>query len=220
MCLFSNSYDTAYNSWSGWGYSNVNDPTTTGPTPFLDDYNHQFAAITGTAPGGSGNYGISTGPGAAINLPAGTSPVSFEVTNSTYSYLSMTHGDGFAKKFTTGDFFELKIFGFSGLSGSGSQVGEVDFYLANYTSPASLPVDVWTLVDLTPLAGSRSLTFDYASSDVGEFGINTPEYFAMDDLTLSTASVPEPSSAMLALTALGTLGFFAAHCRRRRLPAH
>ena len=154
-------------SWSGWAYSNVNDPTTTGPTPFTTDYDHQFAAITGTAPGGSGNYGISSGTGAAINLPSGTSPVSFEVTNTTYSYLSMTHGDGFAKKFTTGDFFELKIFGFSGLNGAGTQVGEVDFYLANYTSANSLPVDVWTLVNLSSLAGSQSLTFDYASSDVG-----------------------------------------------------
>src|SRR5262249_46247794 len=155
-------------------------------SPFSDDFNHQFAAITGTAPGGSGNYGISAGPGAAINLPSGTSPVSFEVTNTTYDYLSMSLGDGFDKKFTTGDFFERKIFGFSGLDGGGTEVGEVDFFLANYTSAGSLPVNVWTLVDLTPLAGARSLTFDYASSDVGQFGINTPESFAMDDLTLST----------------------------------
>ena len=107
------------------------------------------------------------GTGGAINLPSGTSPVSFEVTNTTYSYLSMTLGDGFAKQFTTGDFFELKIFGCSGLNGTGTQVGEVDFFLANYTSANSLPVDVWTLVNLSPLAGSQSLTFDYASSDVG-----------------------------------------------------
>ncbi len=218
--FFSNSYDTAFNSWSGWAYSNVNDPTTTGPTPFLGDFNHQFAAITGTAPGGSGNYAISSGTGAAINLPAGTSPVSFEVTNSTYSYLSMTHGDGFAKQFSTGDFFELKIFGFMGSNGAGTEVGEVDFFLAKYTSSDSLPVNVWTLVDLSSLAKAHSLTFDYASSDVGEFGINTPEYFAMDDLTLRTASVvPEPSTAMLALTAMGTMGLAAVRCRRRRRPA-
>ena len=182
-------------------------------------YNHQFAAITGTAPGGSGNYGISSGTGATINLPSGTSPVSFEVTNSTYTYLSMTHGDGFAKQFTTGDFFELKIFGFSGLNGTGTQVGEVDFFLANYTSANSLPVNVWTLVDLTPLAGSQSLSFDYASSDVGQFGINTPEYFAMDDLTLSTASVPEPPSAILAALATVTIGVTCALRRRRRTNA-
>jgi hypothetical protein len=200
---FSNSYYAPYAAWSGWAYSDVDDPTTTGPTPYTSDYDHQFAAITGTAPGGSGNYGISSGTGAVINLPSGTSPVSFEVTNTTYDYLSMTHGDGFAKQFTDGDSFKLEIYGWTGLNGTGTQVGEVDFYLANYTSANSLPVDVWTLVDLSALAGSQSLTFDYASTDVGIFGINTPESFAMDDLTLSTASVPEPSGLVLGLAAIG-----------------
>ena len=88
----------------------------------------------GTVPGGSGNYAISFGSGAVINLPAGTSPVSFDVTNTTYDYLSMTHGDGFGTKFTTGK-LELKIFGYTGLGGSGAEVGEVDFDLARYTSP-------------------------------------------------------------------------------------
>ncbi|HEY2159411.1 MAG TPA: DUF4465 domain-containing protein [Isosphaeraceae bacterium] len=215
---FSNSYDTTFHSWSGWAYSNVNDPTTSGTSPSADDFKHQFAAITGTAPGGSGNYGLSSGPGAFINLPSGTSPVSFEVTNSTYSYLSMTLGDGFAKKFAVGDFFELKIFGYSGLNGMGTKVGEVDFFLANYTSADSRPVKVWTLVDLTPLADSQSLGFDYASSDVGQFGVNTPEYFAMDDLTLHTAAVPEPSALLLALVGAAIAGPFA-HRRRRPLAA-
>src|SRR5262249_4148371 len=156
------SYNTTFNSWSGWAYSNVNDPTTTGPSPFLDDYNHQYAAITGTPPAGSNNYAISSGAGAYINLPAGMSAVSFEVTNTTYAYLSMTLGDGFAKKFTTNDFFELKIYGYSDLNGTGNRIGEVDFYLANYTSADSLPVDVWSLVDLTKLTGAQSLSFDYA----------------------------------------------------------
>ena len=142
--FFSNSwsYNAQFNfvSWSGWAYSNVNDPTMAGPTPFLNDDDHQFAAVAGTPPPGSDNYAISSGTGAAINLPAGTNPVSFEVTNTTYAYLSMTHGDGFAKQFTTGDFFELKIFGYSGLNGGGTKVGEVDFDLANYTSASSLPV--------------------------------------------------------------------------------
>jgi hypothetical protein len=213
--FFSNAYDATNSSWSGWAYSDVNDPTTTGPTPFLTDYDHQFAAITGAAPGGSGNYALSFGDGAVISLPSGASPVSFEVTNTTYDYLSMADGDGFGKEFTTGDFFELKILGFTGLNGAGAQVGEVDFFLANYTSPNSLPINVWTLVDLSPLAGSESLSFDYASSDVGQFGINTPEYFAMDDLTLSSA-VPEPPTwPILVLAGLAITGLTAAHRRSR-----
>lgn len=136
------------------------------------------------------------------------------MTNTTYSYLSMTLGDGFGKKFGTGDYFELKIFGYSGLNGTGKQVGEVDFSLANYTSANSLPVNVWTLVNLSSLSGAQSLGFDYASSDVGQFRINTPEYFALDDLTLHNAAVPEPSSVMLTLAGGAIMGLFA---RRNRI---
>ena len=104
------------------------------------------------------------------------------------------------------------------MNGAGTQVGnEIDFYLANYTSANSLPVDVWTLVNLSSLAGAQSLTFDYASSDVGEFGINTPEYFAMDNLILGSTSVPEPSSMILCLAGLGIAGMAAS--RRSRRPA-
>jgi hypothetical protein len=214
---FSNYYNTTYNYWGDWAYSNINDPTKSAPTLSIPDYFHQFAAITGTAPDGSGNYAIESGTGGAINLPAGTSPVSFMVTNTTYNYLSMAYGDGYAKKFTTNDYFELKIYGYTGANGSGTKVGEVDFYLANYTSADSLPVSVWTTVDLSKLAGSQSLTFDYDSSDFGPNGLNTPLSFAMDDLVLSTASaVPEPSSMMLALAGLGITGFTVARRRRHR----
>ena len=41
----------------------------------------------------------------------------------------------------------------------------------------------WTTVDLTPLGNARYLLFDLNSSDVGQFGMNTPAYFAMDNLT-------------------------------------
>lgn len=141
--------------------------------------------------------------------------MSFEVTNTTYSYMSMTLGDGFGKQFGAGDFLELKIYGYTGLNGTGTEVGEVDFYLANYTSASLLPVNTWMLVDLTSLAGAKSLGFDYASSDVGPFGINTPESFAMDDLILNNSTVPEPSTMILSLTGLGIVSLSAWHRRWR-----
>jgi len=159
--FFSNAYDATTFSWSGWAYSNVNDPTTTGPTPFLDDFNHQFAAIAGGAPGGPGNYASSFDPGAVINLPSGASPVSFEVTNTTYASLSMTHGDGFAKQFTTGDFFELKIFGFTGLDGSGAEVGEVSFSsrTTRRRAPSPSTSGPWSILPRSPSRkASRSTT--------------------------------------------------------------
>ena len=205
---FNNTFDPTFGDWSGWTYSNVNDTSSSTP-----DYSHQYGAITGSGVGGAGNYGIaftSFQNQAYVNLVAGTDPVSMAVTNTTYAYDSMTQGDQFAKQFGKGDFFLLHIIGYSGLNGIGSTVGEVDFYLANYTSNASLPVNVWSLVNLSKLAGSESLGFGLTSSDNGQFGMNTPAYFAMDNLDLKVRAVPEPASACL-------LGLAIVCCGTRRL---
>jgi hypothetical protein len=45
------------------------------------------------------------------------------------------------------------------------------------------------------LGDARSIGIDFASSDVGEWGINTPTYVAIDNLTL--VAVPEPSGIVL-----------------------
>ncbi|HKL40270.1 MAG TPA: DUF4465 domain-containing protein, partial [Cryomorphaceae bacterium] len=62
---------------------------------------------------------------------------------------------------------------------------EVEFYLADYTfsdNSQDYIVDEWTYVDLTSLGDADSLSFTLTSSDVGEFGMNTPAYFCIDDL--------------------------------------
>src|SRR5262249_17448897 len=39
---------------------------------------------------------------------------------------------------------------------------------------------------LSAMAGARTLSFEFASSDVGMFGINTPTYLALDNLVLES----------------------------------
>lgn len=211
--FFNNTYvidsKTGFAFWSGWSLSNVNNTTTPG-------FGNQYAAITGTGVGGGGTYAIA-GDGspndAYINLPDGADPVSVYVTNTTYAYFSMLNGDSFAKKFTTGDFFKLEIKGFSGAGGTGTELGVVDFLLADYTSPTDKPVNSWSLVDLSTLLGAKSLSFGLSSSDNGTFGMNTPATFALDDLRLSV--VPEPTSSLL--LALGLLGCWISRRRGRRI---
>ncbi len=186
--FFNNSYDPQFGTWSGWSSSNETDVTTPG-------FMNQYSAYNVPNGGGdnSPNYGVAYNSqlgGAYVLLPAGTMPVSMRVTNTTYAGLSMLYGDMFAKQFggpdgTDPDFFILTI---HGLDANGNDTGSVDFYLANYTFQdpnLNYIVSTWTTVDLTPLGNATSLAFELNSSDIGPFGMNTPAYFAMDNLVVT-----------------------------------
>jgi hypothetical protein len=179
-----------FSSWSGWSYSNRVDTTTPG-------FDNQYSAITGEGSVGSATYGVSFASTddlgvSQITLPAGARPLSVRITNTTYAALSMLAGDAFAKKFggPTGadpDFFKLTI---TGRAADDDPLGSVDFYLADFRAAESAGdyvVQDWRSVDLAALDGAAKLGFTLTSTDVGQFGMNTPAYFALDDLLLSTA---------------------------------
>ena len=108
----------------------------------------------------------------------------FWVTNSTYAALSMMNGDMFSKKFALGDWFKLTITAcdkYEHVTGT-----PVEFYLADFRT-ASSPgiVTEWSMVDLTPLGNHvYTITFSLESSDVGDWGMNTPAYFCFDNLAI------------------------------------
>jgi hypothetical protein len=200
------SYDEDYKieSWSGWSYSNTSDVTTAG-------FTNQFSAYTGvdhtTDPGTNyAVYGLPWPLTPTLTLAPNTTAKSVWLTNTTYAALSMLNGDSFARKFGDSDWFKLTILGDNGSS--------VEFYLADYRfsdNSQNYIVDKWTQVDLRGLGDARTLTFELSSSDEGEYGMNTPAYFAMDDLEFS--AVPEPGT--LAMFSVGAL-LGAAFLRRRR----
>ncbi len=207
-----------FTAYSGWFRSNLGDTTTPG---FLN----QFSAFPGSGAGGSAHFAGASAfaPGDAfIDLPDGFDAVSGRFTNTTYAALSMLQGDQFAKKFggpsgLDPDFFRLTITGYAGLGATGATVGAaVEFLLADYTAPGTADdyvVADWRFVDLAGLAGARSLGFTLDSTDNGLFGMNTPAYFALDDLVLSRPrAVPAPPAAALLAAGLGLLGAI----RRRR----
>lgn len=202
---FRNVYDTQGNSWLGWSLSSRTDTQTPG-------FMNQYSSYAGGGFGGVGNFGVGfthgvTLPGmnidpadTRITLPAGLEPVSMQVTNTTYAVLSMLHGDAFAKRFggATGDdpdYFRLRVLGYDA---GGELAGSVEHYLADYRfadSAADYVVSDWQEVDLASLRGLgvRSLSFDLESSDTGYFGVNTPAYFALDDLLLAPSASVDPS---------------------------
>jgi hypothetical protein len=185
---FNNTYTPAYGSWSGFAYSNVNYSDTSYELDPIANPFYQYAAVTGTGVGGSGNYAVGYGCSSCITLfggvlPQMTIPANMEVnsamfTNTTYAAASMLNGDPSAKKFGPGDWLKLTI---TGQCAPNHVIGSVQFFLAQNGSI----VDDWRSVDLSSLAGARTLTFDLTSTDNGELGMNTPAFFAMDSLTLS-----------------------------------
>lgn len=207
---FKNDYYSLFDSWSGWSYSNTTDTATAG-------FTNQFSAYTGGGVNNSENYGVYYGdfdpPPTVAGIPAGTLLGAY-FTNTTYAALSMLNGDDHAKQFEDGDWFKLMI---TGLDAGDQETGAVVFDLADYTS--SDPddwyiVDQWTWVDLTSLGVATQLQFEMSSSDVGDYGMNTPAYFAMDNLTM----IPEPTSLLLLLcgAVVGMAGL-GRRCRRQAM---
>ncbi|MCG8574576.1 MAG: DUF4465 domain-containing protein, partial [Flavobacteriales bacterium] len=203
------SYNADWGSFSGWSVSNTSDVTTPGWT-------NQFSAITGEGHS-SDQYGV------CYVTPWNNNRLFYEeeetptfggmyVTNTTYAYLSMLNGDSFAKKFgedtsatgvidgTNGeDWFLLTIYG---LGLDSLPTGDsVNFYLADYrfeNDGDDYIVDSWEYVDLTSLGSVHGLDFVLTSSDTaGGFGMNTPAYFAMDDINAGWASIEEEEMVQL-----------------------
>ncbi len=199
--FFNNNYNATYWSWDGWAYSNVTDATTPG-------YENQHSAISGGGACGTPNYGVAyvgsyDYSSITTDFAAGRSVRGAYFTNTAYTYFDILQGSGFSKKFggedgTDPDWFLLTI---TGKDAAGATTGAVEFYLADYRfsdGDDDYIIDDWTWMDLTGLGENvKSLEFSLSSSDTGQWGMNTPAYFAMDGLT----AVPEPSAFVLLLAA-------------------
>jgi len=66
----------------------------------------------------------------------------------------------------------------------------VEFYLADFQftdNAFDYILDGWTWVDLSSLGSAvKTLEFALSSSDTGMWGMNTPAYFALDNLLFAT----------------------------------
>lgn len=192
-------FPSSFASWgwsSGFTVSNRVDVTTAGWTT-------GSSAISGSGDGDA-NYAVAFGYVDMLDasdisqlellpyfdLPTGMGALSASVTNTTYAALSILQGDSFAKKFggETGDdpdFFALDIFG----SAQGVPLTEgVEFMLADYRSASDdddYLLTEWATVDLSSLVEADRIYFNLRSSDNGDLGMNTPAYFAIDQIQLT-----------------------------------
>jgi hypothetical protein len=181
-------------SWDGFAYSNTTDDTT-------GEYANQYSAITAGGVDSTGsNYIVSyvTSDWSTYKLIPDTITFAdglshalsgFYATNSTYAYYTMKNGSMFSKVFggadgTDADWFKLSVWG---QKEDGTLTDSVEFYLADFRftrDTLDYIVNDWRWVDLQSLGKVKKLMFSLGSSDASAWGINTPAYFCMDNLTV------------------------------------
>jgi len=70
--------------------------------------------------------------------------------------------------------------------------GSQEFFLADFRfadNSLDFVVDEFESVDLTALGDARSVQLSFDSSDIGNFGINTPLFIAIDNIQLSASPI-------------------------------
>ncbi len=191
-------FDTAYGGYwkSGFALSTMRDDITEGSS-------NLYSAIPGGAYDGI-TYAISQNNTSFHSRWADAYPVikSIKITNTTYAYYSMKNGDAFAKKFggesgNDPDFFKLRIYPLELIDfGVIDSSRYYDVYLADYRfddNSKDYILDDWVNINIDSIFDFEvsELAFELSSSDNGTWGMNTPAFFAIDDIDFDLLSSVE-----------------------------
>ena len=160
-------------SWDGFAYSTMTATTYAS----LDD---QYNCCVGHGANDSKTFAVFFYNSYAKITPSVTRKdgASFQlkacyVTNSAYAYTSMKEGDAYAKKFGDDDWFLITATGYL----DDVKVGTAEYYLAQNGKIT----DAWEIFDLSEIGTVDRVEFSLSSSDTGEWGMNTPAYFCLDN---------------------------------------
>lgn len=216
----SNTYTPAWSSWNGFAISQVQDITTAG-------FGNQYASFANGGDDNSDKYAVFFLDG-MIEFNQYRHVNQLSVTNTTYAALSMRDGDSFTKAFgsplgidgtpdgTEGkDWLKLQIIGLD--EDDFALTDTIEFYLADYrfdNDEDDYIIDTWKEITLESFV-AKKIKFVLSSSDNGQWGMNTPAYFALDNLIssptvgineasqLAFSMYPNPTSNSLNITTEG-----------------
>ncbi len=212
---FTTNYNSMFDSWNGAAYSNRSSWTLGGTSGFEEfQFGNDTVAASPTGGSGSGfngsdTWGVLFGftPNEArFEIGAGFRLESLQINNTRTTAHILENGNSQATPFADGDSFEvifnsIRVDVVNGVEEVTVLASSNPFNLANGTSI----VRDWTQVDLvgSSVENASMIGLEFRSTDVGMFGINTPTYVAVDNITL--VAVPEPNSFFVLLFGLVTV---------------
>lgn len=174
-----NDYTEMYDSWQGFAYTNTTDAET-----------FSYTNLSSVAGGGhnSENYVLGF-IGMDWMTDYSPIPVSIKINTaecgnmenrgayfclSTYTSKYIDNGDMYA---TNHYYYKLGVSAYS----NSQLIVSREIVMADFTDANSYKMDSWEFVDLSWIENADSVTFTAISNDAGEWGINTPAYFCIDD---------------------------------------
>lgn len=161
--------------WAGFAFSTVSN-TTEGT------FGNQYAAAQAIQKAYAVGYddgGYHPAPKILFDLPV--APKSVLINNTTYAALSIRDGSGFSPPFSAGDYFFLTL---TARDIEENIIATTNHYLADFRGGKTFIQTNWSMLDLSWMPPEVvSLIGTMTTTDIGDWGANTPTYFAMADFT-------------------------------------
>ena len=176
-------YNEEYAYWGGFAQSRVKDADAANGL-----FANQYAVYNEAAASGESflvyYYDSYNEPCDIVVKQQGVSLRDVMLNLTTYTYASITNEaiNDFARVFVDGDY--LKVV-FTGMRGN-EATGVVECYVVDYRDGKREMTTEWTTFSLANLGeGYDRVSVTIETTDVGEWGANTPLYIAMDNLSYS-----------------------------------
>ena len=176
-------YNEEYAYWGGFAQSRVKDADAANGL-----FANQYAVYNEAAASGESfliyYYDSYNEPCDIVVKQQGVSLRDVMLNLTTYTYASITNEaiNDFARVFVDGDY--LKVV-FTGMRGN-EATGVVECYVVDYRDGKRATTTEWTTFSLANLGeGYDRVSVTIETTDVGEWGANTPLYIAMDNLSYS-----------------------------------
>ncbi|NLA23965.1 MAG: DUF4465 domain-containing protein [Bacteroidales bacterium] len=181
---FINEYDDLYGSWMGWSYTNETDNET-------NDWSNEFSSASGTGVMNSENYATAYVGSDWMNnyepIPCVIMREDNQAVEMFGTFISLNANSSLYM--ANNDFYSdnkhyLKLIVTAQESETQTDVITREFILADYrfSNPENnFKFDDWQFIDLSWAASAYKLEFFLETSDAGDWGINTPSYFCIDN---------------------------------------
>lgn len=181
----------AFSTWNYMTQDEIEEATTV-----VDDWSNQCSVYykDGRDRGGHDSWTFSVahcpayeGPKTTLGFADPDKEMVFEsmwVMNTTYVALTILEGNAFAGTPPLEDEKGWLLLTVEGFNAAGRSTGKEKFYLADFREGGDGLVTEWSKVELESLGKVNKLVFSLSGSDTGEYGLNTPAYFCLDDIKI------------------------------------